>query len=306
MICRTPFQAVMLKKIVELENANIYDLVYLTQDDAEEDRHYYNELAINARQSQYLYVKKQRFDILNHCFMYWRIKRQMKRQSYDLVLISSFDNLACQKLALNNKKAKIVSFDDGTGHINTNSIYLVGRAGYRAKLYEWAFGVSSMGDFLPQISHHYSAYPKFKHVMPREIVRYIDPFSFPKLTHQKDQKLCFFIGQPYHEYLSKEDLAAYQRFIQKQNIDFYVKHPRESTPLIMDLPFLPKNGKIAEEAIFSTCQGKRPVIYGGFSSVLMNINPSQADKIMLLRNNVPEDAYYAELGQQAGCQIIYL
>ena len=89
-------------------------------------------------------------------------------------------------------------------------------------------------------------------------------------------------------------------------MDFYVRHPRETFPLVKSVPILAKEGRIAEEAIFKASAGCRPVIYGHFSTVLINISPRLADKFMILRHNIERDRYYAELGKKAGCAIIYI
>lgn len=306
-LCRTPFQAVMLKAVLKKEGVDTYNLVYFTQDDSEEDRSYYKELTLRAEQAQYIYIKKQRYDIFNHIGLYWKISHRIKNQSYGRVMLSSFDNIALRKLAVRSKKARMVTFDDGTGHINKKSIYVSEELSRRMSLYEWGFGIPNRGEFIRRVCCHYSAYPDFENVMPQKIITYIDLFA--ESQHYSLEEMpgpVFFVGQPYSEYLSEQEIGALKNFIREREIDFYVKHPRESNPLFTDIPLLPKGGMIAEEAIFIASSGKRPVIYGGFSSVLFNISPTHADKVMLLRKNVAEDEYRAELGEKAGCKIEYI
>lgn len=304
-LCRTPFQAVIVREVLKNGSNPYYDLVYLTQDDSEEDSHYFNELSFGANLTQYIYLKRQRYDILNYIMVYQMVREEIKCQDYKTVMIASVNNLAFRKLAAKNGQAKIISFDDGAAHIVKNSMYLNDKQNLRARLYEAFFLVPSLRMIRGRINLHYSAYPGFDHVMPQKIVRFINPFK----TYQANNNElgpAFFIGQPFEEYLDAMDTQRIEKFIREHNIDFYVRHPRESQPLVTDIPVLPKAGRIAEEAIFAASKGRRPLIYGGFSTVLINIRPAYADKVMLLRSNVPEDAYYAELGIKAGCQIVYL
>ena len=58
-LCRTPFQAIMVMAIIKEENIDAYDLVYFTQNDAEEDVFYFNLLSRQAEVAQYIYITPQ-------------------------------------------------------------------------------------------------------------------------------------------------------------------------------------------------------------------------------------------------------
>lgn len=306
LLCRTPFQAVMLCEVLKSEATLDYNLIYLTQDNSEEDVHYYNELSDAANHAQYLYVKHHRYDILNHIQSYRMIRDDIKCTDYNTIMIASINNLALRKMAIMSRRANIISFDDGLAHVVKNSMYLEEKPNSRMRLYEMLFHVPTMREFRGRIGLHYSMYPGFKHIFPRKVIRYIDPFNSYQTKDEHERGKTFFIGQPFSEIFDDSSILKIKKYIRQNNIDYYVRHPREPQPLVMDIPLLNKGGRIAEEAIFKVSNGKRPQIYGGFSTVLINISPDYADKVMLLRRNVPEDEYFAELGKRAGCKIEYI
>lgn len=300
-LCRTPFQALLLKVVLTEENVADYHLVYLTQDDSQEDLFYYNKLSENASQACYLYQQKKKFDIFNHIEIYRKIFFMNTAPEYHKIFISSISSLALRKVAAHYKEAEIISFDDGSGHVNNHTLIAGRRPGIRTRVYEKLFCVPTVEKFKCQIHRHYSVYPHLDHVMPRDIIRYVDPFGSLKSLRSKGAGPTFFIGQPYPTNYPFDKLMV---FLREQKIDYYVKHPQESRPIVTDIPLLEKNGKIAEEAIFEASQGGKPRIIGGFSSVLLNIPHDQAEKIMFLVKDDIAAKHYSELAAQAGCKVV--
>lgn len=306
-LCRTPFQAVIIRQVLEEEIIKSYDLVYLTQDNSEEDIHYFNELSAKAGESQYIYIEKQRFDIFNHIIAYRRITDKIKIKKYTKYLMSSIDNLAFRKIFFKNKSATLISFDDGVGHIISISEYLIDKSYLKSIVYELMFNVLSKKETIKKIYRHYSVYSNYENIMPKNIVRHIQLFQFSNKFLSGNKQIKFFIGYPFNEYHDPIGVVRIEKYVKSKNIDFYVKHPRETVPLIDSIPLLSKEGKIAEEAIFNNCETGRPLIVSCFSSVLFNISKDIADKEMiLLDDNSEATKYCAKLGEKAGCKIIYI
>jgi len=305
-LCRTPFQAVLLKQVLKKECAGSYDLVYLTQNDSPEDRHYFSELSSDAARSQYLYLDRYRFDVLNHVVAFLKIEPGIRSRCYSRVLVSSIDHLGFRKIAWKARNAEIVSFDDGTGHVNQEARYFLAAAEGRGRFYEVVFRVPSRIDFVKKIVRHYSIYPGYEHLMPSKILRYVELFdTYPDCTSSGGE-VSFFIGQPFTEAYDNGYGKALASFVQQEKIDYYVQHPREITLINRNIKLLDKLGCIAEEAIIRATQGKKAVIYGGFSSVLINLPASKAVKVMLLSSSDPRHRHYAELGEKAGCRVVFL
>ena len=302
-LCRTPLQSVIIQQVLKEEGVDFYDIVYLTYDNSEEDRYYYDKLSALADKSQYLNISRQRYDILSHINIYLNINVDIKKKKYSKILVSSIDNLSFRKIVVKNKEAELITFDDGLKNIlllkNINN-------NIRQKLYEFAFGVPAEKKVNEIIIRHYSIYKNFTNIMPTKIVKYIDIVNKKMDNLLCKNKIKFFIGQPFKEYMSDAFISKLKNYIIMSNFKYYVKHPREIEPLVDTIPLLQKNGKIAEEAIFAVCDNCRPMIVGSFSSVMFNISADYADKVILLdkTNSLFKD--YVELSKKANCQVVCL
>jgi len=306
-LCRTPFQAVVIKRVLIEEEIKEFDLVYLTQNNSEEDLHYYAELAAIAGKSQYVYIMEKKFDILAQVIHYVCINSIFKLlNAYRKVVVSSFDSLAFRKIVSKNRNAEVISFDDGTGYINKHSSYMEEYQNLRSLIYTKAFAVPGKREFIKTINRHYSVYRGFENIISAELVRFIDVFNYDSMLQNKGARINIFIGQPFDEYMDPDYIGKLRGLVYSLGIEYYIMHPRELRPLVGNIPILPKNGRIAEEAIFKICDGRRPAIFGGFSSVMFNISSDVADKVMILSDDNEEHATLAGLGKMAGCQILYV
>ena len=306
-LCRTPFQAVVVKQVLKEERIDAYDLVYYTLNNSQEDRFYFSELSERAYRTQYLFLKGCRYDILNHVMVSYKLDLDIKNAAYSRILVSSVDIMAFRRMSCKKSVREVISFDDGAAHINPYfNRYTVDSKLMRVRIYEAVFHVPSKQKFIKNIARHYSVYPGYQHVMPSECLRYVDLFEFEKNNNCQDGVVSFFIGQPFSEDGMVDFTKKVESYLHGVGVDYYVRHPRETEILSEGYCLLDKQGRIAEEAIFEICKGKRPVIYGTFSSVLINIPASAADKIMLLSQGDALHRQYARLGEKAGCNIVYL
>jgi hypothetical protein len=291
---------------LKVEKVDTYDLVYFTQNNSEEDKYYYHDLSLTADRAQFIYLKRLKFDILNHVRAYLHVCKEIKNFRYAKVIVSSIDMLAYRRLAFKNSNTTIISFDDGIGHIVKDSDFLTKKNYIRSTAYAAIFGVPTIHNFIKLIVRHYSAYRNFENIMPSTVVKYVDTSEIHGVKSTDLSKIYFFIGSPFEDYHDADYVHNLTKYIKGIKLDYYVRHPRETSPLTNDIPFLNKHGRIAEDAIFKASNEHRPVIVGPFSTVLINISPDFADKIMILRRNVTQDIYYGELGQMAGCEIVYI
>ena len=306
-MCRTPFQAAFLKRIIPLECASRYDLIYFTQDNAEEDVTYFRELAVSAELASYVYVKRQRFDILNHFKFFFGIDNNIRKNNYSKVILSSFDNLSMRRLATKSAASEIITFDDGAGYISNVSAFVIAKHHFREAVYAALFQASTRHSFIKRVARHYSIYPGFVNIMPADIVRYISFFpSVRSFDARTSRGIKIFVGGPFEEIYDGSHIANLKDYVKDIKLDYYLKHPRESIPIIADTPVLRKGGKIAEDVIFKVGIERRITLMGAFSSVLLNVPADFADKIMVLEANNKRDRYLAELGERAGCTVVFI
>lgn len=305
-LCATPLQARICLKIMETEGIFKPDVLYFTQNDSKTDRLYFSRLEGLARNAQYLMIRKQRFDILNHMKAYWGTHAVFKKERYQQVYLANFLNLHFRMLVENQKMTELYTFDDGTSNIIENGIFSfhVDDDHGKLKVYSRFASLKSPKELKERSVAHYSIYRNFKNICRPEKIRFLSIFSdFPSIK-EKGKSCSFFIGQPFHEYLSAEKIQRLETFLKNNHFDFYVPHPRETNPSTWSIPILEKNGELAEMAIIKESNDRIAEIYSCFSTVLFNIPAESANKHYLHFSGEIADQEMLELAKQAGCNII--
>lgn len=308
-LCCTPFQAVLVKEVLRHEQVDNYNLIYLALNNSDEDKFYYRVLARKAKRSQYICARETRYDILRHILVCNEIDKDMAR-GVDLIALSSFDSLAFRQTVCQSPGADIITFDDGSGYINQRSDLSVPRHPLREGIYGWLLGARTRDNFKKRVSRHYSIYPGLTNIMPSAIIRYIN--LFPDTLDNKISReesgvgTTVFIGQPLRDDVAAAYVDGLKTYLSSLKLDYYMRHPRESEPLIRDVPLLEKDGRIAEEVIFELAKRQRLTIISGFSSVLLNVSANIAEKVMILDRKNDKDVSLANLGASTGCKILFI
>lgn len=301
-LCRTPFQAYLLKTIIKKENIRSYDLVYYTDIVSPEDNHYYQQLKKNAETSKFIQTKIIKPNVLTYLEMMMKCISFLKNRGYSKVLLASFDNYIFNVITRMQKDAEIVTFDDGMGNVFSRSIYKEAYQG-REKFYQILFGAYDKIEFCQKVKRHYTIYPNMQNIVPEEKVIGIFSSSENKIYVPLKQGPTFFIGQPFHLILDKNQIERVIHYLKSLSIDFYIKHPRERTILDIGAKEFDKKGKIAEEAISECTKNSKPLIIGLQSATLFNYPEKLAEKQVLLfkESKFFDDVLY--MAKTTGCTV---
>lgn len=302
-LCRTPYQAYLLQDVLDREGVTSYELLYYTHQDSAEDRHYFPRLADRAHHAEYVHVPPPRFDLFGYVRFYARARRFLRDLGHDMVVLASIDNYVFSAIARKQAGAAVVSFDDGMSNILSGGLYRQAGYGGRGRVYRILFGAHTFDDIKRRIARHYTIYPQFENIVPKDRVRPLSPRHRAHRGEAGDGPV-FFIGQPFRDVMDTERVDTLTRFLRERHIDHYVRHPRETTMLDLEVPELDKGGLIAEEAIYRTSRDTRPTIIGWHSNVMFNIDASQATKLLLVFENAENRAELTRLGEATGCEIV--
>ena len=304
MLIRTPLQAYLAKRVLRQEGVGVYDLIYVTHNDGPEDRHYFVKLSSEARHHLYCHVRPHRYDILNHVHMAWRARHWRRDLKHDLTLMASVDNPLFSAIATRQRQATLVTFDDGTANYLRTDPYRSGKLGLRGTFYRWCLGAPVIQQLKQNIARHYSLHPELGNIVPKEKLVTITA-GFQSGAAPDAPEASFFIGQPFEEILTPEELRAFLSRVRQFPVDFYIRHPRETKPLALGVPFLEKQGLIAEEVIEQAAHGHRIRLVGGFSSVMLNMG-RDIPRTVILNGAMKGGAMMEQLARDAGCQVIVL
>ena len=305
-LIRTPFQAWLFEKIIEEECLTQFDLIYFTQNLSNEDQWYFKKLSQRSKNNYLIFVSRKKFDILNHLGFWLKTKNLNLQKAYDIVFLSSIDSLVLNAIASEKYYKELVTFDDGTGNYNCESIYFDDYSRGRLKLYQKLFSTQSLGRIKSRINRHYTLHINLKNIVGRD--RLLEIKGWVSSTEKKDdtclnKEKIYFIGSPFEEVLTKDEIVNIENYAKKIGVDAYVKHPRERNALAIGAVILDKRGRIAEEAILDDAKGYEIILIGSLSSVMFNLSLCVKKRIILTNEKYSSGNYLLDLAVESGCVI---
>lgn len=309
LIVRTPFQAWLCLKLIDQLKIENYDLIYISHNDSEEDRFYFNRLSSFSSSSDYVYVRPARFDVVTHFLLRVRIWRWFHRRSYRNIYVASIDSLIINALVCRIFSATLNTFDDGVANLVKDDSLYIGLSKGRVVLYRVIFGAQSVSKIRKRIRWHYSIYAGYENIVPSERVKHFEAWIRKPDTGldcpEKRNLKRYFIGAPFKEVMSSEEIKKMIEFMAEVNLDGYIKHPREDVPLPINCVIIEKRGRLAEEIIFEQSNECVVELYGFFSSTMINLK-DYAEKRVVFLSGKHKLTGIGELARESGCQEIYL
>src|SRR5690606_22097855 len=253
------------------------------------------------------YLSNDRYGVINYIIAYFLADKRFKRLNYSCIYLASIDAMLFRAFLKIHADAHVYTFDDGTSNIvrNCNISYHAEDWG-RTEIVRRLARMQTRQQIRDKSLKHYSIYKDFENICPPERMVYLDVFPPLPTAIDATREMKFFIGQPFEEYLNGDQIRRLHRFLDTQDFDYYIKHPRENVPAQTSVPFLDKKGELAETAIMDAAAGAMPLIYAGFSTVLFNIPSENAKKFYLHfpdKDDV-EGREMLEFALKAGCTVI--
>lgn len=305
LLIRTPFQAFIARQVLIEEKVSSFDLLYFTQNNSSEDLYYFDLLSSGSVNAEYFYAPKRKFDILGQLDFRLQARSYFQDKNFDFVLLASIDAPVINAIA-SRQSAELVTLDDGSANIFSLGHYHVDSTNWRGRIYRKLLGGACLSDFKRRIARHYTLYPQFENIVEPERLRTLDGVDGQPAGRQQGSIRTYFIGAPFEEVMTASQIKVFQSYLRSQQIDYYVKHPREDHPLELDIPLLDKAGRIAEDAICRDADGADINIIGWFSTVLLNLGGLAKRRTMILFASDSGTSLMVELGKEAGCEIVML
>ncbi|WP_201582630.1 glycosyltransferase family 52 [Psychrobacter jeotgali] len=304
LIIRTPFQAFLAQKIIEIENILSYDLIYFTEHNSEEDIYYFRQLSSRARNSDYYYVNMKGPSILSSFVFKYKTLKWYKEKTYQNIICASIDALFINSLIKHYSNAKLITMDDGAANIYENGIYFKEHSYLRIKVYHFLLQSLSLSKVKSRIDHHYTIYDGKRNIVPHHKLIPIKKLLNNNINKNKGSSKTYFIGAPFEYCMNPEQIKRLENLIETFDIDYYIKHPRENKRLNIEIPYLNKNGRIAEEAILVNSKSENIILIGWFSSVLLNMGDLCLKRIVLLARDSDNTKELTKMSRDAGCEVI--
>lgn len=307
-LCKTPLQAIIILRIIELLNIKEYDVVYLTKNNTSTDQNYFKKISSNSCNYYYIFSHKvgKGFNTVIDIFEIIRLSNSLISDLYQDIYVASFDNLIFRYILKNNPSAKIKSFDDGTANITPSSSYFNYDKRKRTILLNKLLSIPDTKKVKQLIEKHYTIYNGFNNIVDEDKLVLIPLFQFNNAIKRPEnaKDLTVFIGQPFHEYLNENEIKKVQNWLSSIHIDYYIKHPREDKPIVSNTSYLDTKSLIAEEAIWKLSNKNRVTIVSGYSTVLFNMNIPGINRIYLSASNHPDEKVRVALIERINCRVI--
>lgn len=287
-LCSTPFQAKICLSIIKFIGLKSFDIIYFTKQSNATDLYYYSELQKASNHSHYIYISRniKGLNALLNINYLRKIDKYYIENTYDNIFLASFDNLIFRYILKNNPTAKLYGFDDGAANIfPENNEFNDTRA--RTAFINNVLKLPSDQEVIKNLVKHYTIYKNFDPFIEKEKVIEIPLINSKtaEASSSSNNKISFFIGQPFHEYLNRTEIFKLKQWLSKSEINYYILHPRESEPLVSTIPILEKKAMLAEDCILNKSVGKQSIVYAGFSTVLFNLNSKNISKVYLSLSN---------------------
>jgi hypothetical protein len=313
LLVSTPLQALIAEAVLRTEQADAYDLVYSARSDLESHRHYYERLRTHAQRSAYAAGGQGSSQALRYMARRAKLDRPFFRKRYDRIYLASIESLLFRRLIARNRSAEVVSFDDGAANVFGGSRYYTPRTLATASA-EFALRCPSVRQVRARIRRHYSLYADQQNLVEPARLRFLSLWSHladGMSPAAAEGTVSFFLGQPFSEAVESGTLDStgpgrIEDWLNRNPVDHYLAHPRETRPLRYGHGTIRRSTAIAEEEIFTLSAGKRPRLYGWFTTVLLNVPAAVADKVYLSVGGGAAEAERTALMARAGCEVLHV
>ncbi|WP_288776185.1 glycosyltransferase family 52, partial [uncultured Psychrobacter sp.] len=228
-ICLTPFQMLIAKKIIELKPSEKFDLLVLSQQDNDKYRYYFKMLSKFCNESFYYVLKGGLFGLID----FLNYSKSRLNNSYSGVYLASIDFSYCLYLISKLESPNIFTFDDGTANILTESIYYKGPSRtIKRKIAFKMLGIKyDMQELIDLSSEHYTVYKGIPNIVKKtKLIKLFDEDALANSNHSKTNSknyINIYLGQPLEEVSDEIVNNLTPEFFSKLDINYYYPHPRE-------------------------------------------------------------------------------
>jgi hypothetical protein len=290
-LCRTPFQAMIIDRILKSEGIKVYDLIYYNRNITAKDDDYFKRIAAGARSGLLLNASS---------VSGWRKFLSISSRRHASVFIANHTFSIFRALVARKARASLYSFDEGAGNFHKKGALHVDHRTAFERMRDRLMAAPAVADIFRRVVAHYTVDPRLDNVVPAERLRDVG-VRMPGHPVAHADFINLIIGQPFAEYLSPAEVEAMHEAFRQVPNALYVPHPREARAGIPAGFTLLEDARIIEEVVLSFLSaGKAVRLIGGFSTAFATIYGSGIDKYFV---EVSHDPELARVMSEWGCTI---
>ena len=308
LIIGTPFQAWLAERVLIEEKVDSFDLIYFTQHNSIEDNYYYEKLALKAERSEYIFVLPQRINVLALIFFKLRTRSWYKYSQYHTIFCANIENIFITSLIRSHHNSRLITFDDGTSNIDTESSYSYFKesGSIRDRVYRVLLNGLTLTQVKSLIDKHYTMYDGYENIVDSSKLIFLDKLKRSSYEENGTTE-TYFIGAPFEEIMSDKEIKGLEKYLEGWKFSAYVAHPRERKSLRISAETLDKKGQIAEEAILANAKEASIILIGGnLSSVMLNIGHICKEVIVIIPERSKRTKNIARMSVELGFTVILI
>ncbi|MGX2975268.1 glycosyltransferase family 52 [Ursidibacter arcticus] len=222
-ICHTPLQTMIARKIVELYPDTEFDFIMFSSVVNDKIIFYFEQLERKCCVSKFFHLKG------GLDFFLLLIKNRLFINSiYDKVFFASIDSLFIHTILSSIKFREIITFDDGTANFMKNSIFYVSHKSIKETIVRFVLLIKYDMNCIKNISKlHYTIY-NMENIIANtyQIPLLEDKNVLCNSKSFSNRRIKILLGQPLYENI-EENKELFQKIMNKYDLDFYFPHPRE-------------------------------------------------------------------------------
>lgn len=270
-MCTTPLQMIIAKRIIENNCDKCFDLVVIALSNNNKYKHYYNELKELCENSFYYVPRK---GITGFLYFVKKMRLENISRDYMYLYLASIDSRYFHYIISKNHIADIFTFDDGLANIISSDIYYSSEIPVLWKKIIWRLmGVKYyIKDIREKSLLHYTIYKDVNNII--ENTRFIDLFKDEvTVSNTENHEIKIYLGQPLNELTDTIHDTDIINILKNLDIGFYYPHPREKNVPDGDFQVI-ENDLVFEDYVINFLKNNPKVsikVYSFISSTMLNI-----------------------------------
>lgn len=293
-IAFTPLQILIALKIIERHpNEDFYGVVFAHSWHAKTIE-YAKKLKQACKKFELIYVCEKTGTLISYIDILRWIYYGLKIPHVNTIYMCNVDMPMIQLLLSRQKRAKFISFDDGSRNLANEAIQNEENQGKFYKYICKTLGIPSAQELLDRQIKHYSIYTYPNNMGPSEYLPLFMPTQENDVREFNEEEIIL-LGQPLYEQqedrVTKKNIALTKQVIEDYHITKYFPHPRESYHIsdveYIDTPLIIEDYLIQE---LKEHPERKYIIYSYCSTAVLNLQgvSNQIEFVLLKPQDVPE------------------
>lgn len=278
-ICYTPLHILIAKRIISEKNINKFYFIYLYDRKSPVNDYYFNLLSNKADKSFSVKLRKRSMFSI---FTLINVFNEFKELTDCRIFTGNIKKYTSRSLALLFKYKEIITFDDGSGNISGQGYFYSENESLLTKMLFFVVDKKLLyKNLLTSSRTHYSIY-KFKNVY--ENSEYIPLLKIKNNCPNKSRGIkTILLTNAFaedNEVSLKNEQNLYKEILNKYNIDYILKHPREYLNKKLNISKYYKGTMIAEDFIQEVYKDNDIILIGSYSSTMFSFLSIKGIKVI--------------------------